>query len=160
MLFTKVGAVILLVSDMERSVKFYKDILELPIKTQSKDWTEFFNKDTTIALHLAKKGRRRKERLKTEGRVEEKERSAGTASVLVGFMVKDLDYTIKRLKERTGREEEGQEVKFFKEPKEEPFGKHTIIEDPDGHLISIAEIKSTKPSTEEGFDLIGFFGAE
>ncbi len=88
MLFTKVGAVILLVSDMERSVKFYKDTLELPIKTQSKDWTEFFNKDTTIALHLAKKGRR-KQRIKTEGGVEEKERSAGTASVLVGFMVKD-----------------------------------------------------------------------
>lgn len=160
MLFTKVGAVILLVSNMERSVKFYKDILELPIKTQSKDWTEFFNKDTTIALHLAKKGRR-KERIKTEGGEEEKERSARTASVLVGFMVKDLDYTIKRLKERRGsEEEEAQEVKFFKEPKEEPFGKHTIIEDPDGHLISIAEIKSTKPSTEEGFDLIGFFGAE
>ncbi|MDW0313828.1 MAG: VOC family protein, partial [Nitrososphaeraceae archaeon] len=47
MLFTKVGAVIVLVSDMERSVKFYKDVLELPIKTESPDWTEFFHKDTT-----------------------------------------------------------------------------------------------------------------
>lgn len=57
-------------------------------------------------MHLAKKGRR-KQQIKTEGGVEEKERSAGTASVLVGFMVKDLDYTIKRLRERTGREEKG-----------------------------------------------------
>lgn len=152
MLFTKVGAIILLVSDMERSVRFYRDILELPIKTQSKDWTEFFNKDTTIALHPAKK-RREVEQVRSSG--------SRTENVLVGFMVKDLDYTAKRLKERTGREGEQQEkVKFFKEPREEPFGKHTIIEDPDGHLISIAEIKSTKPSTEEGFDLIGFFGAE
>ena len=55
MLFTKVGAVIVLVSDMERSVKFYKETLELPIKTQSDDWTEFFHKDTTIALHPIKK---------------------------------------------------------------------------------------------------------
>ena len=47
---------------------------------------------------------------------------------------------------------------FFKEPKSEPFGKHAIILDPDHHLISIAEIQSTK-STEE-FDLIGFLGAE
>jgi hypothetical protein len=33
--------------------------------------------------------------------------------------------------------------KFFKEPKEEPFGKHTILEDPDGHLspkLKIAHI--------------------
>jgi lactoylglutathione lyase len=40
---------------MERSVKFYRDILELPVKFQSKDWTEFYNKDTTIALHPLKK---------------------------------------------------------------------------------------------------------
>jgi hypothetical protein len=32
-----------------------------------------------------------------------------------------------------------------------------IIKDPDGHLISIAEIKA---KSTEGFDLIGFFGAE
>ena len=29
-LFKKVGAVILLVSDMEKSVKFYRDVLRLP----------------------------------------------------------------------------------------------------------------------------------
>jgi lactoylglutathione lyase len=40
--FKRVGAVILLVSDMERSVKFYRDVLNLPIKSQSDDWTEFF----------------------------------------------------------------------------------------------------------------------
>ena len=48
-------------------------------------------------------------------------------------------------------------VKFFKEPKEESFGKHAIIEDPDGHLISLAEIKS---APIEGFDLMGLIGAE
>ena len=51
----------------------------------------------------------------------------------------------------------GKNVKFFKEPKEESFGKHAIIEDPDGHLISIAEIKS---APTEGFDLMGLIGAE
>ena len=51
----------------------------------------------------------------------------------------------------------GKNVKFFKEPKEESFGKHAIIEDPDGHLISIAEIKSVPT---EGFDLMGLIGAE
>lgn len=132
--FRKVGAVILLVSDMERSIKFYSDILELPVKTRSKDWTEFFNKDTVLALHPAPK---KKKTLKT---------GSGT---LVGFEVTDLDSTVKKLKEKR--------VKFFKKPKEEPFGKHAIVQDPDGHLISIAEINE---KSSEGFDLLGLIGAE
>ena len=137
MLFTKVGAVIVLVSNMERSVKFYKNVLELPVKNQSQDWTEFFHKDTTIALHPVKK------------KVRAHQENGGEKSILVGFMVNDLDNTVKILKERN--------VRFFKSPREETFGKHTIVQDPDGHLISIAEIKS-KPSEE--FDLLGLLGAE
>ena len=59
MLFTRVGTVILLVSDMERSVKFYKELLGLPVKTktQSQDWVEFFNRETTLSLHAIKKGK-------------------------------------------------------------------------------------------------------
>ncbi len=120
---------------MEKSIKFYSETLELPIKTRSKDWTEFFNNDTVLALHPAPK---KKSMQKT---------GSGT---LVGFEVTDLDSTVKRLKEKR--------VKFFKKPKEEPFGKHAIIQDPDGHLISIAEIN--EKSSEEGFDLLGLIGAE
>jgi lactoylglutathione lyase len=133
MAFNRVGAVILLVSNMEKSVKFYRDTLGLPIKTKSKDWTEFFNNDTVMALHPAKK----KSNIKT---------GSGT---LVGFEVGDLEATVKKLKEKR--------VKFFKKPKEEPFGKHAIVQDPDGHLISIAEIKE---KSAEGFDLLGLIGAE
>jgi hypothetical protein len=75
--------------------------------------------------------------------------NGGEKSVLVGFMVNDLDSIVRILRERS--------VRFFKSPTEETFGKHTIVEDPDGHLISIAEIKS-KPSEE--FDLLGLLGAE
>jgi hypothetical protein len=48
-------------------------------------------------------------------------------------------------------------VKFFKKPKDEPFGKHAVIEDPDGHLISIAEIRT---KSDEGFDMLGMLGAD
>lgn len=133
--FRKVGAVILLVSNMEKSIKFYNEILELPIKTRSQDWTEFFNNDTVLALHPAPKKRAT---LKTG------------SGILVGFEVADLDSTVKRLKEKR--------IKFFKKPKEEPFGRHAIVQDPDGHLISIAEIN--EKSSEEGFDLLGLIGAE
>ncbi len=135
--FRKVGAVILLVSNMEKSIKFYSDTLELPVKSRSKDWTEFFNNDTVLALHPAPEKKKKKMMLKT---------GSGT---LVGFEVTDLDSTIKKLKEKR--------VKFFKRPKEEPFGKHAIVQDPDGHLISIAELKE---KSSEGFDLLGLIGAE
>jgi lactoylglutathione lyase len=134
MTFGKIGAVILLVSDMETSTRFYRDVLNLPIKTQSKDWTEFFNRETVLALHPAHKPQ---------------QQSSAQGKVLVGFMVSDLDAEVEQLQKKN--------VKFFKRLKEEPFGKHAIIEDPDGHLISLAEIKS---KGDEGFDLIGFFGAE
>ena len=135
MSFRKVGAVILLVTNMEKSIKFYNEILELPIKTKSEDWTEFFNKDTVLALHPAPKNKKRILKV-----------GSGT---LVGFEVSDLNSTIEKLKQKR--------VKFFKKPKEEPFGKHAIVQDPDGHLISIAEIKE---KSSGGFDLLGLIGAE
>lgn len=133
MAFRKVGAVILLVSNMEKSVKFYHDTLGLPIKTKSKDWTELFNNDTVLALHPARK----KSKLKTG------------SGILVGFEVSDLDSTMKSLKTK--------KVKLYKKPREEPFGKHAILQDPDGHLISIAQLKE---KSIEGFDLLGLIGAE
>jgi lactoylglutathione lyase len=132
MTFGKIGAVILLVSDMETSTRFYRDVLNLPIKSQTKDWTEF-SRETVLALHPARKA----------------QQSSVQGKVLVGFMVSDLEAEVEQLQKKN--------VKFFKKLKDESFGKHAIIEDPDGHLISLAEIKSKR---DEGFDLIGFFGAE
>jgi predicted enzyme related to lactoylglutathione lyase len=133
MSFKRVGAVILLVSDMENSIRFYKETLNLPLKSQSEDWTEFFSNGTVLALHPAKK----------------KNTSKTGSNTLIGFMVDDLDATAKYLNEKN--------VKFFKEPKDEPFGKHAIIQDPDGHLISIAQMES---KSMEEFDLLGLLGAE
>jgi lactoylglutathione lyase len=109
MTFGKIGAVILLVSDMENSARFYRDVLNLPIKSRSKDWTEFFNRETVLALHPARKARQ----------------TSSQGNVLVGFMVGDLEAQVQVLEKKN--------VKFFKRLKEEPFGKHAIIEDPDGH---------------------------
>lgn len=131
MSFKKVGAVILLVSNMESSIKFYRDKLGLVVKNISDEWTEFFTSGTVLALHPAKT------------------RVKHNPNMLVGFMVSDLGSIANDLRSKG--------VKFFKEPKEESFGKHAIVEDPDGHLISIAEIKS---KSSEGFDLIGLIGAE
>ena len=130
--FRRLGAVILLVSDMDKSMNFYRDVLELPVKNTSAEWVEFFSSGTVLALHPSKN----KTRTKNSG-------------VLVGFMVSNLESVAQKLKDKN--------VEFFKKPKEESFGKHAVIVDPDGHLISIAEISS---KSSEGFDLIGLIGAE
>ncbi|MFB5600064.1 MAG: VOC family protein [Nitrososphaeraceae archaeon] len=136
-MFGKIGSVILLVDNMESSFDFYSKTLGLKTKVKSRDWIEFFTSGTSLALHPRKR--------KSSGQSDH-----SNSDILVGFMVSDLDNVVKELKEKN--------IKFFKEPREEPFGKHTIIVDPDDHLISIAEITST--GTDEGFDLIGFIGRE
>jgi lactoylglutathione lyase len=139
-MFGRIGSVILLVDDLERSAQFYKDTIGLKLKVKTTDWIEFFEKGTTLALHP--RGRRKD--------VDDDDDRGGHPTVLVGFMVADLDHVVKDLRAK--------DVRFFKEPKLEPFGKHAIILDPDDHLISIAEIESTRSNEE--FDLIGFLGAE
>ena len=132
MSFRRLGAIILLVSDINKSIKFYRDVLELPVKNTSPEWVEFFSSGTVLALHPSK--------------IKGKSKNSG---LFFCFMVSNLEAVAKNLKDKN--------VEFFKEPKEESFGKHAIIVDPDGHLISIAEISS---KISEGFDLIGLIGAE
>jgi len=135
LLFRKIGAVILLVSDMQRSIDFYKNTLGLPLKNSSHDWAEFFKDGTTIALHPMKK--------------KLKERTGSKIGMLVGFMVSNMDETYQNLKKKN--------VKFLKEPKDELFGKHAIILDPDSYMISIAQLKG---KFAEEVDLFGALGIE
>jgi predicted enzyme related to lactoylglutathione lyase len=114
-MFSRIGAVILLVSNMKRSIKFYRDTLGMDLKQESKDWTEFSTRGTVLALHPAKRKRIKKNN-----------------GMLVGFSISDFDDVINSLKKKR--------VKFYKRPKQEPFGKHAIIQDPDGHLISLVQM--------------------
>jgi lactoylglutathione lyase len=45
--------VIKFVGDMERAVKFYRDVVGLPLKFQSPGWSEFETGGTTLGLHPA-----------------------------------------------------------------------------------------------------------
>jgi lactoylglutathione lyase len=49
----KLNYVIKFVGDMERAVKFYRDMLGFPLKFQSPEWSEFVSGETTLALHPA-----------------------------------------------------------------------------------------------------------
>jgi lactoylglutathione lyase len=50
---TQLRYVIKFVADMEKTVKFYRDVLGLKLKFESPEWSEFITGETTLALHPA-----------------------------------------------------------------------------------------------------------
>jgi lactoylglutathione lyase len=122
-MFKQVDYLMIGVSDMDQSVEFYKDILGMPLKFQTNEWTEFQTGETTLALHLSNP--RTGSTTAREGLV------AGTLSM--GFNVTDLEKTYQELKSKN--------VRFVMEPKmrEEEGIKLAVFLDPDGLEISIAE---------------------
>ena len=49
----KLSHIIEFVADMDRAVKFYRDVVGLPLKFQSLEWSEFATGAVTLALHPA-----------------------------------------------------------------------------------------------------------
>ena len=110
---------------MTRSVEFYRDKLGLPLKFESKDWTEFETGATTLALH---RGAAATATSKDAGR---RELYAGTCCI--GFNVDNLEKTFEDLKSR------GVMFVMPPTPREEEGIKLAVCLDPDGLPISMAE---------------------
>ena len=115
---------------MDQSVEFYKDILGMPLKYKTNDWTEFQTGATTLALHLSKP--------RIASTTAQGELVAGTTSI--GFNVTDVEKTYQELKSKN--------VRFVMEPKmrEQEGIKLAVCLDPDGLEISISE--TVKPPLE------------
>jgi lactoylglutathione lyase len=112
-----------MVSDMDRSVKFYRDVLGLKLRFESPDWTEFDMGSATLALHGGAQPA-------TPGAAPSGQR-AGTASI--GFSVENVDAVYEDLKAKGAR--------FVMPPKtQEGEGiRLAVMIDPDGLGISIAQ---------------------
>ena len=121
---SKVDYIMVNVSDMSRSVAFYRDILGLSLKFESPGWSEFQTGATTLALHHVRA------RASAEGRAAA-EPVAGTCSI--GFSVKDLEATHRELAARGAR--------FVLPPTEQANEgiRLAVCTDPDGLAISFAE---------------------
>lgn len=123
----KLNYVIVFVSDMKRSVEFYRDVLGLPLKFESPGWTEFENEGSTLALHPASGP--------SLSGGNEARNPAGSCDL--GFMVDDLD-AIHRLMESKG-------VKCLEAPKLQDFGGRLArYTDPDGLPFSVGENPQNK----------------
>ncbi len=116
------GYIVVFVSDMDKSVAFYRDVLGFPLKHQSHKWTEFGTGGTTLALHLADASDH--VRLHTHAMM-----PAGHCHV--GLSVSDLD--------AFHAEMVGKGAKCMQPPKKEDFGRLAIYADPDGLPFSVSE---------------------
>jgi lactoylglutathione lyase len=125
-MFRKIGTVILLVSDVHKLIMFYRDVLAMGVKHESDEWVELSTKEgsTSLALHLSQK-------VVKDLKQAEQTADVKMRTVSLGFNVSDLENVCKDL--------ESKGAKFYKRLTEESFGKHAIIEDPEGNLISMAE---------------------
>jgi catechol 2,3-dioxygenase-like lactoylglutathione lyase family enzyme len=116
----RVSYAIVFVSDMKRSVVFYRDVVGLPLKFDSPEWTEFATEGATFALHRA-------EHASTTA--EDDQHPAGRCRP--GLSVQDLDAFHARMVEHN--------VICKQQPKDLFGSKIAQYLDPDGLEISVSE---------------------
>ena len=119
----RVNYAIIFVSDMKRSVSFYRDALGLPLKFESPEWTEFATEGATVALHASEK----------PNSDEDNPQQVPAGRCRPGLSVPNLDEFHKRMVER--------EVPCIQEPTETFGARIAQYVDPDGLAISVGEEK-------------------
>jgi lactoylglutathione lyase len=107
----RVNYAIVFVSDMQRAVSFYRDVLGLPLKFESPGWTEFATDGATLALHAS-------------------EAANPAGQCRPGLSVPNLDEFHQRMVEKN--------VPCIQEPKQIFGAKIAQYVDPDGLQISVA----------------------
>ena len=123
-MFNQIDYTMIVVSDMDRSVEFYRDKLGIPLKFQSPQWTEFATGSTTLALHGGG--------IPAEGPPQgDPSKVAGACSI--GFTVQDVDKTYEELKARG--------IRFVMPPtqRENEGIRLAVAIDPDGLPVSFAQ---------------------
>jgi lactoylglutathione lyase len=117
----RVNYAIVFVSNMNRAVSFYRDVLGLTLRFESPGWTEFATEGATLALHAS------------EGSDSEKDdpQQVPAGRCRPGLSVPNLEEFHKRMVERN--------VPCIQQPKT-VFGTRVAqYSDPDGLVISVGE---------------------
>jgi predicted enzyme related to lactoylglutathione lyase len=116
MMIGKLGLVMVVVREMERSVAFYRDVLGLkPLILQS-NWAQFDAGNILIGLH-------------PEG---DEVKVSPTTGMSIGIYVDDMDKAVAEIRKRFGKIAIG--------PRPEPFGRWALVFDPDGYSVQIIEM--------------------
>jgi catechol 2,3-dioxygenase-like lactoylglutathione lyase family enzyme len=119
----RVNYAIVFVSDMRRSISFYRDTIGLALRFESSHWTEFDTEGATLALHLTE----------SSLPISADDRSRA-GSCRPGLSVSSLSEFHKRMTEHN--------VCCLQEPKEVFGSRVAQYADPDGLAISVGESRS------------------
>ena len=123
-MFKQIDYTMVVVSDMQRAVEFYRDKLGIPLKFQTPEWTEFQTGTTTLALHGGGVPA-------TAPPASDPSKQAGSCSI--GFNVEDVEKTYEELQAKG--------IRFVMPPtqREGEGIKLTVCLDPDGLPIAFAQ---------------------
>lgn len=112
----KLGLVMVVVKDMQRSTAFYRDVVGLNLMFQSAEWTQFDAGTIHVGLHAAS----------------EQLHAQAFNGVQFGFYVSDIQKTVDELKKKGAH--------IVKPPVKEDFGWLAIFSDPDGYHIQLGQM--------------------
>lgn len=116
---------IVFVSDMSRSVAFYRDVIGIPLKFESPGWTEFVTDGAILALHKSTTP-------STDGEIQESEQAGRCRT---GFQVQNIDDFHNRMIQNN--------VRCVQEPTETFGVKIAQYVDPDGMIFSVGEARES-----------------
>jgi catechol 2,3-dioxygenase-like lactoylglutathione lyase family enzyme len=106
------------VTDMDRSVRFYQDVVGLRLLGRhDSNWAELDAGSVRLALHATREGA-----------------PVSTGGAAAAFRVEDLDATQGALRTRG--------VEFVHQGEVEGYGRFALFPDPDGNLIEVIEYSS------------------
>ena len=131
----RIGNVILAVKDLDTSIKFYNDILGMPIKNERRNWVDLGSTGAILSLHPASITAPH----------------SGTSidnGVLIGLTVGDLNSAIEELRAKG--------VKIYREIQERDAGKNAIVLDPDDYMISLFEPNFSQEKDKQTGGYVGF----
>jgi len=111
------GSVIIAVSNLEKSVKFYNEIIGMPIKNKRENWVELAKQGATVILHPATT------KINTGTSIEN--------GIVIGLVVGDIQSAVQELK--------SQNVPIYRDIESHKAGKNAIVLDPDKYMISLFE---------------------
>ena len=114
----KLGLIMVVVKDMDRSVAYYRDVLGLKLLFKQSNWSQFDAGNILIGLH-------------PEG---DEVKVSPSTGMSFGIYVDDVTATAAEIKRRGGH--------ISIQPRNEPFGRWALAKDPDGYNIQIIELKS------------------
>ena len=116
---------ILIVEDLERSLRFYTEVLGIPLKHRAPDYAQLATENTRLALYT------RDAMSRTLGRPLARP-DPDAPGCEIGFLVSDVAAAFETLTSLGAHP--------VQKPTQRPWGQRTAyLRDPDGHLIELAQ---------------------